>query len=135
MRIEAVLLWIGRIALAGVFLWAAAGKIADPQGFARAIWNYRLLPEPLVPLMAVGLPVLEALAALALLTPPLQRGGSLVLLVMLSVFTVALASALARGLDVDCGCFGEGSSAVSPLLIARNVALAAIAVWSFLRAP
>jgi putative oxidoreductase len=94
-----------------------------------------MLPESLVPLLAVGLPVLEALAALAILTPPLQKGGSLILVGMLAVFIVALSSALTRGLDVDCGCFGEGSSAVSPLLIVRNVALAAIAVWSFLRAP
>jgi uncharacterized membrane protein YphA (DoxX/SURF4 family) len=126
---------LGRLVLAGVFVWAAAGKITDPQGFARAIWNYRILPEAVVPVLAVGLPVLEIVAAAALLIPPLQKGGALILLGMLAVFIVALGSAMARGLDVDCGCFGEGSSTVGPMLIARNVALAAVAVWSFLKSP
>jgi uncharacterized membrane protein YphA (DoxX/SURF4 family) len=132
-RWEPYILWLGRIVLAVLFLWAAWGKISDPQGFARALWNYRMIPEPVIPILAIGMPIFEALAAIAILLPPIQKGGSLVLLGLLGVFIVALGSALARGLDVDCGCFGEGSSTVSPLLIVRNVALGAVALWSFLR--
>jgi uncharacterized membrane protein YphA (DoxX/SURF4 family) len=132
-RWEPYILWLGRIVLAVLFLWAAWGKISDPQGFARALWNYRMIPDPVIPILAVGMPIFEALAAIAILLPPLQKGGSLVLLGLLGVFIVALGSALARGLDVDCGCFGEDSSTVSPLLIVRNVALGAVALWSFLR--
>lgn len=132
-RWEPYILWLGRIVLAVLFLWAAWGKISDPQGFARALWNYRMIPDPVIPILAIGMPIFEALAAIAILLPPLQKGGSIVLLGLLGVFIVALGSALARGLDVDCGCFGEGSSTVSPLLIVRNVALGAVALWSFLR--
>jgi uncharacterized membrane protein YphA (DoxX/SURF4 family) len=135
MRLETYGVWAARLLLSGLFLWAASGKIIDPQAFARALWNYRLLPEPLVPAVAAGLPLLEALAALALLAPPLQKGASLVLAGLLVVFSFGLASALLRGLDVDCGCFGEGSSHVSPLLLVRNVLLLSLAVWSYLRAP
>lgn len=127
------ILWLGRIVLAVIFLWAAWGKISDPQGFARAMWNYRMLPESVVPYLAIGMPLLEAVAAVAILLPPLSKGGSLAILGLLVVFIVGLTSAWARGLDVDCGCFGEGSSTVGPLLILRNLGLSAVAVWSFLK--
>jgi uncharacterized membrane protein YphA (DoxX/SURF4 family) len=132
-RWESYILWLGRIVLAVLFLLAAWGKISDPQAFARALWNYRMIPDSVIPVLAIGMPIFEALAAIAILLPPLQKGGSLVLLGLLGVFIVALGSALARGLDVDCGCFGEGSSTVSPWLIVRNIALGAVALWSFLR--
>jgi uncharacterized membrane protein YphA (DoxX/SURF4 family) len=129
-----LLTWAARVVLAAVFLWAASGKLADPQAFARSLWNYHLVPESLLPLVAVLLPVVEALAAVALFVPPLQRGSSLLLLSLLVLFTAALVSAMARGLDIDCGCFGEGSSTVGPWLLVRNAALALLALWSYLRA-
>jgi len=132
---ETYIVWAGRLVLSVIFIWAAAGKIVDPQAFARALWNYRLLPEAFVPMVAVALPLFEALAALAILAPPFQKGASMALAGLLAVFTFGLASALIRGLDVDCGCFGEGSSHVSPILLVRNVGLMALAVWSYLRAP
>ncbi|MBU1700144.1 MAG: DoxX family membrane protein [Candidatus Eisenbacteria bacterium] len=125
--------WIGRLLLAGIFILAAVGKLADPQAFAKALYNYRMLPEPLIPFLAIGLPVLEAIASIALFIKPLQKGASLIFLGLLIVFIIAIASAWARGLDVDCGCFGEGSSHVGPLLILRNIGLSILAIWSYLR--
>ncbi|MBD3334892.1 MAG: hypothetical protein GF355_05200 [Candidatus Eisenbacteria bacterium] len=133
-RLERWLLWLGRIVLAAIFAYAAVGKLADPQGFARALWNYRMFPDAVIPYMALGVPALELVVAAGILLPPLQRGASLIYLLLLVAFIISLGSAMARRLDVDCGCFGEGSSSVGPLLIVRNVALAAVAVWSYIRA-
>jgi hypothetical protein len=49
------------------------------------------------------------------------------------VFTVAVVSAVARGVNIDCGCFGAGSGPVSGLTIVRNLGLLAVAArWLLL---
>lgn len=127
------LAWLARLVLAGVFLVAAAPKLADPTGFAAAIGNYRAFPDALVNLIATVVPALELVGALALLTP-WRRGGALLLAGLLLGFTVLLAVSLARGIDLDCGCFGGagqdgGAQAdpVSPLHLLRNLGLLVLA--------
>lgn len=109
---SAVLLWSCRLLLAAVYLAAAWPKIADPAGFARSIFNYQLLPDALINPLALFLPWLELFAALALLAvTPLRRGALQLIAAMTVVFIGAIASAMARGIDIDCGCFsttGEG---------------------------
>lgn len=123
--------WPARLVLAGVFLAAAAPKLADPASFAAAIANYRAFPDALVNLVATLVPALELVGALALLTP-WRRGAALLLGALLLGFTALLAISLARGIDVACGCFGgaaEQASAgdpVSPLHLLRNVGLLAL---------
>lgn len=111
--------------VAAVFLAAAIPKVADPAAFAEAIGNYHLLPDVLVGPSAVALPVIELVAAIALLTGVHARGGALLALAMLIVFVIAESQALARGIDLECGCFGEAvQRQVSGETIAQNVALA-----------
>lgn len=122
--------WPARLVLAGVFLAAAAPKLADPAGFAAAIANYRAFPEALVNLVATVVPALELVGALALLSP-WRRGGALLLGALLLGFTALLALSLARGIDVACGCFGAATGAdqtqagdpVRPLHLLRNLGL------------
>ena len=123
--------WPARLVLAGVFLAAAAPKLADPAGFAAAIANYRAFPDALVNLVATLVPALELVGALALLTP-WRRGAALLLGALLLGFTALLAISLARGIDVACGCFGGAAEQagaadpVSPLHLLRNVGLLAL---------
>jgi len=123
--------WPARLVLAGVFLAAAAPKLADPAGFAAAIANYRAFPEALVNLVATIVPALELVGALALLTP-WRRGGALLLGALLLGFTALLALSLARGIDVACGCFGAAadqagaSDPVRPRHLLRNLGLLAL---------
>jgi putative oxidoreductase len=121
--------WPARLVLAGVFLAAAAPKLADPAGFAAAIANYRAFPDALVNLVATLVPALELVGALALLTP-WRRGGALLLGALLLGFTALLALSLARGIDVSCGCFGGAADQpgatgdpVRPLHLLRNLGL------------
>lgn len=92
--------------LGAVFLAAALPKIADPPGFAEALHAYRLVPDAALAPMALTLPWLELMTALALLTGLARRSAALLALTMLVLFMGALALNLARGNPVDCGCFG-----------------------------
>ena len=94
-----------RIVLGLVFLVYGLDKILHPDDFARAIANYRLLPEALVNLVAVTLPWVECVCGLLLLAGQWVRSAALVSAFLLGVFMVAVSISLARGLDIDCGCF------------------------------
>ncbi len=93
---------------------------------------YRLLPEVLVAPIAFGPPALEISVGLLLLTGAFVRAAAIAAAVLLTVFIAAVASAWARGLSIDCGCFG-GGGAVAPERTAygrelvRDAALLALA--------
>jgi uncharacterized membrane protein YphA (DoxX/SURF4 family) len=103
-----------RILLGSVFVYSSWSKIADPPGFARVIWNYRILPAVLIGPAAIVLPWLELLAGLALLLGFLRRGAALLVSSMLLLFIAALTIDLARGIPVDCGCFSVAAAAKTP---------------------
>ena len=118
-----------RLALAGVFAFASLPKLADPVSLARDVENYHLLPAAWLGPIAIGLPILELVVALALLTGLHARGAALVALAMLLAFAGGMTQALVRGIDLDCGCFGRALTArVSALTVARNLALASLAL-------
>ncbi len=97
-----------RLVLAGVFGVAGALKLPDPDESVRAVRAYRLLPEAVVPVVGYGLPVFEVLLALALVVGVVTRTAAVASAVLLVLFVVGVASAAARGLSIDCGCFGGG---------------------------
>jgi putative oxidoreductase len=99
-----------RLILAAIFIFAAIQKIKDPVTFSKEIDNYQMLPYLLVSMMAVILPWLELFCGILLVVGKALRGASLILIVMNVVFIVAISSALARGLDISCGCFGAAAS-------------------------
>jgi uncharacterized membrane protein YphA (DoxX/SURF4 family) len=97
-----------RLLLAAVWVWAAVAKIADPDASVRAVRAYQLLPEGLVELVGWGLPFLELGLAVLLLVGLATRFAAALSTVLLVVFMVGISSAWARGLRIDCGCFGGG---------------------------
>jgi uncharacterized membrane protein YphA (DoxX/SURF4 family) len=111
-----------RLVLAGIFLAAAVPKLLDPVSFLEQTANYDLFVS-LSPWIAVTLPPLEALAALGLLVFPKKwrLSATLVAFVLMVVFTVAVGSAYARGLDTECGCFGKGSERIGLHKLAENL--------------
>jgi uncharacterized membrane protein YphA (DoxX/SURF4 family) len=97
-----------RLLLGGIFLYAGAGKALDVQAFAGQVAAYRLLPEAGSVVVAVTLPYVEIVAGALLLLRTRVRAAALLLLALTIVFAAVLVSAIARGLDLDCGCFGAG---------------------------
>lgn len=98
-----------RILLALLFLYGGAIKLVDPKAFARVISGYGLVPETLLPFVAVGLPLLETLASIALLGD--RRGSLAVISGLLILFLAVLGYGILQGLDADCGCFGAADIA------------------------
>ncbi len=124
-----------RIILGAVFIAAGIGKVMNPTDFAGDIDNYRMLPYALVTLMAVILPWVEIIAGLLLIFGRFLLGSSFIIMVLNLVFIVAISSALARGLDIECGCFSlkGGGAQVGLVRLMEDVVfliLAAIVFWT-----
>ena len=115
---------------AAVFIWAGWLKVQDPAQFLVSIRGYRILPDPFAAWVALALPWLEIFAGLAVLTGWLRRGGLLLLNASLVIFGIALLTAWARGLDIECGCFssGKGTTTIVEALV-RDVVLLAAGIW------
>ena len=135
-RVRTVAVIVLRLAIAGVFVYAAVPKLMDPAAFAVDIDNYHVLPDALVGPMAVALPMIELVVAAALVSGVHASGAALVAMGMLLVFAIAMSQAIARGIDLDCGCFGNATETrVSGQTIARNVVLALACVPIVLARP
>jgi uncharacterized membrane protein YphA (DoxX/SURF4 family) len=122
-----------RALLGGVFVVAGLLKVPDPAAAVRAVRAYRLLPEFLVGPVAFGLPVVEIAVGLALLAGVFVRTAALASALLLVVFLVAVGSAWARGLQIDCGCFGGGGRVAAgatayPGEVARDLGLLVVAL-------
>lgn len=100
-----------RLILAGIFIYASLDKIAHPAAFANDVHNYQILPDALINLTALMLPWLELFLGLCLLTGIWLPGAVLAANGLLIAFLVALGFNLARGIDINCGCFSTGSEA------------------------
>jgi uncharacterized membrane protein YphA (DoxX/SURF4 family) len=103
------LLGVGcRVLLAGVWLYAGGAKVGDLAAATRAVKAYQLLPNGVAEWIGAGLPFAELALALLLLLGLATRAAAAVSAVLLTAFVVGIASAWARGLNIDCGCFGGG---------------------------
>ena|SRR3972149_3211987 len=108
---------IFRLILGIVFIIASFDKIISPADFASSIRNYRILPLSVINIMALIMPWLELFCGIFLILGVFIRTSSFLILLMLIVFSIAILSAILRGLDIDCGCF-------------KNSVMASKAGWS-----
>jgi protein-disulfide isomerase len=133
-RLRSVAPWLtvaARLLLAAVLGYAALTKIGDPAATVRAVRAYQLLPESIVPTFAHALPAVELAVAALLLVGLALRLAAVASAVLLTMFVIGIASAAARGLRIDCGCFGGGGATAHPQYtseLVRDVLLLAVAV-------
>jgi uncharacterized membrane protein YphA (DoxX/SURF4 family) len=125
---------LARLALGGVMLVAGVLKVTKPEVSARAVQAYQLLPFDLATYVGYGLPILEVVLGLLLVAGLFTRASAAVAGVLLVAFIIGIASAWARGLSIDCGCFGGGgfdadAAEKYPWEIARDVGLLALSLW------
>ncbi len=127
--------FLARFGLAAVWLVSGWIKAADPAQTIVAVEAYRLLPDELVRPVANTLPFVEIALGLLLLIGLAVRPVAVVSGVVLIALIGAIGSAWARGLSIDCGCFGGGGAAAGitasdyVVEIARDVGFLALAVW------
>lgn len=111
-----------------IFAWAGLAKLANLPAFAQQVHNFRLVPVAAENLVAMVIPWIELITALALLLGVRPRAGAVVATSLLAVMTLAVASAVARGLDFECGCFGTADgSRVGFAKLGQNLAMLAVA--------
>lgn len=126
---------LARLGLAAVWLVSGWVKAADPVESVVAVRAYELLPETLVRPVAIGLPALEIALGLLLLIGLGTRLVALASAALLLVLIAGIVSAWARGLQIDCGCFGGGGVDTSVTgwtyaqEILRDIGFLALAVW------
>lgn len=118
--------------LSCVLGWAAIGKLGRFREFVGQVAAYRLLPLLLVRPAAVGVVAGELITTVLLVPPPTRPFGAGLATVLLAVFLASQVSALARGLEIDCGCFGGSDelAAIGPATVTRTALLLLLAVGS-----
>jgi len=126
--------WCIRSILAGLFIYAGCLKIQSPQIFSDSIHSFKLIPKEVIMPIAITLPLFEIVLGLLLLSKRTTRTASLGITLLMGLFTVAVLSALARGLKIDCGCFGSGAPSFFRMWVdvARDIILMIMALFSYL---
>lgn len=127
-----------RLLLGGVVLLAGALKILHPAQSVLAVRGYQLLPYDVAVAVGHALPLLEMVVGLLLLLGFFTRPAALVGGLLMLAFIVGIASAWARGISIDCGCFGGGGTIAAantqyPKEMARDTGLLLCAGWLLLR--
>jgi len=112
-----------RLIVGGAFVYAGVLKAADAQRFAQDILNFRVVGPELAVLTALFLPWLEIVCGAFLILGWLRRASSLLISVMLAGFIGLVIVTIARGLDVDCGCFGALSGQADWKLVVQDLVL------------
>jgi uncharacterized membrane protein YphA (DoxX/SURF4 family) len=133
----AVLAWVStvvRLVLGGILVTAGALKAIDPQGSVAAVRAYELLPGGLETIVGWALPFAEIALGLLLIAGVATRALAVVTVGLLVIFIVAVISAAARRLSIDCGCFGGGGEVAAGqtaygVEIARDLGFLMLALW------
>lgn len=125
---------LARLTLGAVLLLAGALKVTSPAASAMAVRAYQILPYDFAGYLGYALPLVEILVGLLLVAGLFTRAAAVAGGLLMLAFVVGIISAWARGLSIDCGCFGGGGTigaAETQYLtdVLRDAGLAACAVW------
>lgn len=122
----------GRLYLGFVFLTAGIAKLPEPTITEQAVRSYQLLPWQIAPAYALALPIAEIVLGGLLILGLFTRSAATATALGMASFIVGITSAWARGLNIDCGCFGGGGASADPSYLAdtlRDLGWLAIAVY------
>jgi uncharacterized membrane protein YphA (DoxX/SURF4 family) len=127
------LVLLSRMFIGLLFIVSSLDKIVDTAAFARSIANYGLLPSWMPSMVATVLPWIELLCGFGVLFGLFLRGSSFLLSAMLALFTLAVISALLRGLDISCGCFTQDPTAghIGWMKVLQNTTLFALTLFLY----
>ena len=105
--------WIGlvcRLTLGGVLFVAGYLKVDKLEVSQMAVRSYELLPIPIANFLGQTLPFFEVVIGLLLIVGAATRAVAALGGFTMFIFIIAIAQAWARGLNIDCGCFGGGGT-------------------------
>ncbi|CAN2237107.1 MauE/DoxX family redox-associated membrane protein [Candidatus Planktophila dulcis] len=129
--------WVGlvaRLILGGTLIVAGYLKFDELDKSQMAVRAYELLPIPLANFMGIFLPFFELAIGILLVLGASTRIAALLSGLLMFAFIIGISQAWARGLSIDCGCFGGGGQVapgeadyVTPLL--RDTGLTLLAIY------
>jgi Predicted membrane protein len=132
---------VARLVVAGVLIVAGWLKMGAPALSIKAVEAYELLPTAVAEIVGYVLPILEIVIGLLLVVGLLTRLAAVVAALLMLAFVIGIASAWARGLNIDCGCFGGGGELPPGQRanylpeILRDLGLLALAAWVAIKPP
>jgi uncharacterized membrane protein YphA (DoxX/SURF4 family) len=137
-RVRDVIGLLARVVLGGTLVVAGALKVGDPGGSIRAVNAYQLLPLGLAEWVGYALPYLEMAVGLLLVAGLFTRTVAAVAGLLMAAFVFGISWAWAKGLQIDCGCFGGGGTVAAGetsygLDLVRDGGLLLLAVWLVVR--
>lgn len=109
-RVADALGLVARLVLGAVFLVAGGLKVTTPEALAKATQAYQLLPHDVAGYVGYALPIIEVILGLLLILGLFTRISAVISSLLLVAFIIGIAQAWARGLTIDCGCFGGGGT-------------------------
>jgi uncharacterized membrane protein YphA (DoxX/SURF4 family) len=129
---------LARLILGVVLIWAGAIKVTAPAKSALAVRAFQILNYDVAGYVGYALPVVEILVGILLVAGLLTRVSALAGGLLMLAFIIGISSAWARGLSIDCGCFGGGGTIAASQTqylkdILRDVGLVACAAWLVVR--
>ncbi|MGD7733864.1 DoxX family protein [Propionibacteriaceae bacterium G57] len=133
--------WVGlvaRLVLGGSLLVAGLLKIGNLEDSVLSVRAYQLLPFDMSKWVGYALPPLEILLGLLIVAGIATRWTALLGSLVMVAFMFGIASAWARGLSIDCGCFGTGGlvnpeQTKYPQELARDALFLLAGVWLVVR--
>ncbi len=129
-----LILWVMSVALGGLFIYAGWTKSLGPQAFADSIASFKILPAELIVPIALSIPPFEILAGLLVFVGWQRRAGLLAITLAMAVYCLAIESAMVRGLDVNCGCFGPVSNLRPGVELLRDLLILVCSVATYVLA-
>ncbi len=125
MKIEfkKVLLELIRIFLAFLFIFSALEKFKSLENFALSVDAYQIFPAILVNLITIVIPWLELFVGFGLLFKFKLRANLILYFILMVSFTILVIIAIIKGLDIECGCFGESSTRVGVYKLIENLTI------------
>lgn len=125
---------LARLVLGVVLLVAGGMKVGNPRGSARAVQAYEVMPFEVAKYVGVALPWVEIIVGALLVLGLFTRVNALIGTLLMVAFVLGIAQAWARGLTIDCGCFGGGGEVAADQTrygreIARDLLFALCGAW------
>ncbi len=135
---ERGVLWVTlatRLILGVTLIVAGLLKVTRLDASVQSVRLYQILPWDSTAFVGAALPIVEIAVGLLLVTGTFTRVSAVIGSLLMLAFIIGIASVWARGISIDCGCFGgggeiEASQTQYPLEIARDVGLLLTGAWT-----
>ena len=120
LNMKIILFEIIRLILAFIFVLSSIEKLKDPYAFALFVDAYQVFPDWIVNLSTLLIPWLELFIAFGLIFKFKLRANLILFGSLMIMFTLLVVIAMIKGLDIECGCYGESSSKVGLVKLVEN---------------